>query len=75
MIILSLSLLKNSDYLYDVSGINRFQLNACLERIRKIYPGRVELALTKMLNFDFNERPDWNELTQILGNLKKFQPV
>lgn len=62
MIILSLCLLRESDSLYDVSGLNKYQLSQSLEKVRKIYPGRVESALQKMLAFDFNERPDWAEL-------------
>ncbi|CAD8166802.1 unnamed protein product [Paramecium octaurelia] len=73
MIILSLCLLKNCDYLFETGSIGVIQLNDCFDQLKSLYPGRVDSILKKMLLIDFNQRPDWLEMQQLLGNLKEMQ--
>ncbi|CAD8170764.1 unnamed protein product [Paramecium pentaurelia] len=73
MIILSLCLLKNCDYIFETGVLSVVHLNDCFDQLKQLYPGRVDSILKKMLLIDFNQRPDWLEMQQLLVNLKDIQ--
>jgi hypothetical protein len=43
-------------------GLNRLSLSGCLDKLRRLYPGRIDVVVNRMLLLDANERSDWNEL-------------
>ncbi|CAD8069283.1 unnamed protein product [Paramecium primaurelia] len=73
MIILSLALLKDCKDIYNQGVLQCDQLKDNLQKLGKLYPGRVENVLRLMVDLDNEKRPDWIEFQQILQQNKEKQ--
>ncbi|CAD8092242.1 unnamed protein product [Paramecium sonneborni] len=73
MIILSLALLKDCQELYNQGVLQVDQLEEHMQKMGKLYPGRVENVLRQMIELDNEKRPDWVEFQQVLQQNKEKQ--
>ncbi|CAD8070535.1 unnamed protein product [Paramecium primaurelia] len=73
MIILSLALLRDCKDIYNEGILQNGLFEENLQKLKLLYPGRVENVLRSMVDLDNEKRPDWNELQQILQQNKEKQ--
>ncbi|CAK76824.1 unnamed protein product (macronuclear) [Paramecium tetraurelia] len=73
MIVLSLALLTDCRDTYNQGVLQFDRLEDNLQKLRKLYPGRVENVLRAMVDLDNERRPDWIEFQQILQQHKEKQ--